>query len=544
MTKKDFGSGTLRNVLKAVLLSAQMPCPGCKACAAQGITATIRAIMVTLLLVLTVSKCYTRSCISWQTILGEPTIDERATDISYTEGEQHYWLSGYQTSPYQTGAENSKNAWLLQINLQGEKINDFVIKDSTELIATTIVHQNKNIFVGGNYYTINNPNDKRAWLAHYNGNEIAWMFKKEVLSETKDLLQLPNGDLLTTGYINLDDSLKKSLIIERWSTDGTQVWSRIYGGSKDEEGSALSLINNNTILVAGFTSSSDGEVSKPLGGRDVWLLEIDIEEGDLIKEKNFGGSSNEVAVDIEILPNLQVAILAESLSTNGDISNSIGSGDFWVFKIDEQWEIIWEKSYGGLSPDFPYTMEAFPNGDLLIAGASFSNSNNIPVNNGYLDSWLARLNCLDGSIRWSKVIGGDDADEILALSVVDENQIIAAGNTDSNSIKCKKEKHSNQNVWLLSLDEMLLNTNELIIEEEDLFHYSIQDDYLRIDYHHLQPVEILITDINGKLYYSTSIKNQQTIQINMSSWRSGIYMILTNLKNTSKNTNYIYRVFK
>jgi len=528
MTKKGFRSGTEIPVLRAVLLFVQMPCLRCKGNPAKGITTSIRAILATILLALTVSFSYAQSCINWQTILGEEAIDERATDISYNQSTESIWVCGYQTSPYQNGAINSKNAWLLQINQQGEVIADFVIKDSTEFVATSLVHQNQNIFVGGYYHTINNLNKKKAWLAMYNGDDIEWMVKNETLSETKDLIQLPSGDLVSTGYINFEDTLKKSLIIERWNNDGIVVWSKMYGGTKDEEGNALCRLDDDIIIVTGYTSSSGAVVSNPLGGRDVWLLSINLEDGSLLQEKTFGGSSNDVAIDMVILPNQEIAIMAESLSTNGDISNSIGSGDFWLLKIDTQWNMVWEKSYGGLGPDFPYTMEAFPNGNLLIAGATFSNDIDIPVNYGFLDSWLAKLDQTDGSVIWSKVIGGNDADEILALNIVDENQIITAGNTDSFDIQCKKEteKHGNQNVWLLGLDELLLNTNELIIKDEAWLHYTIKNFNLHLHNQHTKPINILIADINGKIYHNTTIKNQTVESINLSNWLNGIYMIL------------------
>lgn len=540
MTKKGFRSRKEKPELKVVLLSAQMPCPGCKANTAQGITAAIRAMMVTILLALSAIPSQAQSCISWQTILGEQAIDERATDISYSSGEPsdpndpNFWVCGYQTSPYQTGADNSKNAWLLQINPQGEVINDFVINDSTELIASTLVHQNENIFVGGYYHTLNKPNEKKAWQALYNGSDIEWMFKSMIQGETKDILQLANGDMVTTGYIYFEDNLNtpnnlgKSLIIERWKRDGTLVWTKQYGGAKDEEGNALSLLNDNTILVTGFTSSSDGNVSNSIGGRDVWLLNINLNDGNIIQEKNFGGTSNDVAVDMVVLPNQQIAILAESLSNNGDISNSIGTGDFWLFTLDENWNIIWEKSYGGSDADYPQTMEVFPNGDLLIAGTSFSSNGNIATNYGFIDSWLAKIDYTKGSVIWSKVIGGDDADEIKALSLIDEHQIIAAGNTDSYNIQCKTKdnKHTNQNVWLLGLDELLLNTNELWEVEEVLFNYTIQSPYLHLLNNNLHIVEIIIIDITGRTFYESEFTPTHQQNVNFSTWQKGIYTLI------------------
>ncbi len=527
-----FRSETIEAVQKIVLLSTQMPCHRCIATAAKGITAPIRASLVSLLLALSVCLSYAQSCVSWQLQLGEPALDERATDISYHKNDQSIWVSGYQTSAHKTGAENSKNAWLLKINNKGEIIDELVIVDSTELIAKTLVHQNENLFVGGYHFQLNKPNEKKAWLAMHNTNTVEWMYKNEHLSEIKDMLQLNNGDLITTGYIQYSDTTKKLLTVERWTSDGTTVWSKTYGGSKDEEGNALSLYNENTLILTGFTASFDGDVSQPIGGRDAWLLQINTDDGSLIQEKNFGGTANDVAVDVAVLPNQQIAILTESLSTNGDISQSIGFGDFWLCLINQHWDIIWEKSYGGVEPDFPKTIEIFPNGDMLLAGTSFSNDGDITTqheNVDFISSWIAKVDQTNGTLLWSKVIGGNDQDEIVALQIFDDRQIIAAGNTDSNNIQCKtaSEKHSNQNFWLLGLDELLLNTADLIIEKDNLvITYNIQKPYLNLRNNSNSSIDFLIADISGKFYYQAGLKNAKTQSINFSNWKTGMYMLI------------------
>lgn len=513
---------------KTVLFSIPSPRSTSLRCGLSILNTPIKAILITLFAALTAAPSLAQTCISWQTILGEEGIDERATDIHYNQADESFWVCGYQTSPFQTGAGNSKNAWLLQTNLQGELIQDFVIKDSTELVANALVQNATGIFLGGYYHPINLVNDKKAWLAYYNMDTVNWMIKKNEHSEIKDIIQLNNGDLLTTGYVNVTDTSQMKLLIEKYKPNGTIEWSKTYGGSKDDEGNALSLLDDQTILVAGFTSSSDGNISNHLGGRDVWLLAVDVETGMLLKEKTFGGTSNDVAVDLVVLPNKQIAFLSESLSSNGDISNSIGNGDFWLAMLNQNWEIIWEQSYGGLDSDFPQSLEVFPEGDLLISGTSFSSNGDIKTNYGFLDSWVAKIDQTDGSIIWNKVIGGDDLDQVASMAIYDDTKIALAGNTDSYDIQCKTKhnQHANQNVWLFGLDEMLLNTNELIVEYDSFFHYYIQDAYLHLQNNSIYSADILIVDINGRTFYQSKLAPTSQQNINFTNWQKGLYTLI------------------
>jgi len=118
-------------------------------------------------------------------------------------------------------------------------------------------------------------------------------------------------------------------------------------------------------------------------------------------------------------------------------------------------------------------------------------------------------------------------DQISALHIYDEQKIIAAGNTDSFDIQCKKEnkKHSNQNVWLLGLDEVLLPSYDFFNELTPAISYTIQKPSINLQNHGLDEVEILITDIAGKTYYKAPLKGRDQQSINFSTWQKGIYSL-------------------
>jgi len=309
-----------------------------------------------------------QSCITWQTILGEPNLDERATDIWFDETTETIWAAGYQTAINNSAIKN-KNGWLMQFNNAGELINDFVIQDTANLFINRLAKTETGFVLAGNRQPLDSLTKQTAWLALFKGDSIQWSINSSLQSEVKDVLVTPSQKIVVTGYLQENEERRKDLFIEQYDTTGNLIWQQSYGGTKDDEATAI-IYHQDYLLIAGSTASSDGDVSFPLGGKDVWLLAINPDNGALIRQKNFGGTSNDVATGLAVLPNGEITVLAESLSSNGDISNSIGSGDLWLAKMDKQWNIVWEKSYGGLDADYPNAITSFPNGDLLITGTS------------------------------------------------------------------------------------------------------------------------------------------------------------------------------
>lgn len=101
-------------------------------------------------------------------------------------------------------------------------------------------------------------------------------------------------------------------------------------------------------------------------------------------------------------------------------------------------EEYWAKTYGGESYDGPWAIVIAPNGDVVIAGYT----ENFGAGDG--DAWILRLD-KNGTVKWQKTYGGSRWDEVEALTLAPNGDIIAAGRTDSFSAW-------NALAWILRLD--------------------------------------------------------------------------------------------
>ena len=73
---------------------------------------------------------------------------------------------------------------------------------------------------------------------------------------------------------------------------GNLLWSKCFGGSKNEELFDIEVING-TIFAVGFTNSIDGDIPPDQKNYDMWLLAIDA-GGNKMLSKIYGGGQNEV----------------------------------------------------------------------------------------------------------------------------------------------------------------------------------------------------------------------------------------------------------
>lgn len=116
---------------------------------------------------------------------------------------------------------------------------------------------------------------------------------------------------------------------------GNVKWVKNYGGRGwDRAKSVLQTIDGN-FIIAGFSTSNSGDVRRNNGDSDAWIVKLD-SDGNIVWEKNYGGSEDDYANSIKQTTDGGYIIAGSSQSTDGDASSNQGSSDIWVFKIVPQ----------------------------------------------------------------------------------------------------------------------------------------------------------------------------------------------------------------
>ena len=231
-------------------------------------------------------------------------------------------------------------------------------------------------------------------------------------------------------------------------------WSKTFGGSDDDRGTNLVQTNDNGFLITGFSRSSDGDISENAGNYDFWVAKLDV-TGQLIWEKSFGYTGADQSYAIKKIANGGY-LLGGSLdvTASGGQGNSKSQkhagGDFWLIKIDENGNNLWSKYFGGQFTDILYDIEETDSGDFILVGSSDSDDADISNNIGSYDFWVLKVD-KDGSKIWEKNFGGSQADEAFSIVKTSNNQFLIAGNSRSSDVNVSVTMGSSD-IWLIKID--------------------------------------------------------------------------------------------
>ncbi|MEO1654604.1 MAG: hypothetical protein AAFU64_13750 [Bacteroidota bacterium] len=143
---------------------------------------------------------------------------------------------------------------------------------------------------------------------------------------------------------------------------------------------------------------------------DFWIAKVDA-NGQKLWEKYLGGTENDFLNEMVICPDGGYLLGGYSQSGIGDDKTESlrGKTDFWVVKVDEEGNKLWDKTYGGSEVDLLIDMQVSPDGGILLAGMSDSNiSGDKTVSNidmGIRDRWILKID-KNGNKLWEIVLDG------------------------------------------------------------------------------------------------------------------------------------------
>ncbi len=208
---------------------------------------------------------------------------------------------------------------------------------------------------------------------------------------------------------------------------GNIEWEQDYGGSNYEQLHDLQQTVDGGYILAGWSQSSNGDVSNHYGGGDYWVVKTDA-LGNIEWEKNYGGNSIEWLWTIEPTSDGGFIFGGESFtSANGDVSNSSnGSSDYWVVKTDALGNIEWEKNYGGSDTDILKDIRQTNDGGYILGGWSYSDDGDVSGNNGQWDYWVIKTDAL-GNIEWEQNYGRVFDEYLMEIKPTSDNGYIAGG---------------------------------------------------------------------------------------------------------------------
>jgi hypothetical protein len=188
--------------------------------------------------------------------------------------------------------------------------------------------------------------------------------------------------------------------VVKLNKEGEMEWQNTFGGSLDEYAKSVIQCSDGSFVIAGETYSHDydaignhSDYDNP-SNRDYLIVKIN-SSGQKIWSRCYGGVKNEYARSILQMVDGEYIVVGESYSANGegDPVGNHGSADFWVLKLNPvNGDMRWHKTYGGSGHDEPNCMlTTFDNGYLIIGNTASPSDGDVSGWHGDDDFWILKL---------------------------------------------------------------------------------------------------------------------------------------------------------
>ena len=319
---------------------------------------------------------------------------------------------------------------------------------STEIAKSIIQTNDGNYVVAG--YTLSSDLDVDA----NNGQKDFWILKLDVSGnivwkknygfsgqdEAFSIIQTNDGGFFTCGYLDVTASggdgndnarAAKHGIGDYWAVkldaQGNFEWRRYFGGSNNDRATSAIQTSNGDFIITGSADSDDFDITNSKGNDDIWLIKISA-TGTLIWEKSFGGSQIEDSFKVIPTNDGNYFVLGSTISSDKDISQDLGGKDIWLLKIDNNGNLIWEKSFGGNQFDIASSIIQLQDGNYMISG--HTRSDDKYTIKGQNDILLIKIDN-NGNEIWSDTFGGSKIDNANDLIETHKQTIVVVGQTQS-----------------------------------------------------------------------------------------------------------------
>ena len=119
------------------------------------------------------------------------------------------------------------------------------------------------------------------------------------------------------------------------NSSGNIIWQKKFGGKNAEVALDIAVASDGNYIMSGYSTSFDGDVGSNNGSFDVWVFKIS-PSGVLEWQKNLGGSAVEFGYCIEETKDKGFIVAGFSSSNDGDVSGNHGENDFWIVKLSKE----------------------------------------------------------------------------------------------------------------------------------------------------------------------------------------------------------------
>jgi hypothetical protein len=226
--------------------------------------------------------------------------------------------------------------------------------------------------------------------------------------------------------------------------NGNKVWDKTMGGNSWEFCSPIINTKDGGVLVGGFSVSDiSGEKSEnSRGDADYWIVKLN-KDGQIEWDKTIGGDQGDFChVELQTDDGGYVLAGVSLSNTAGEkTENSRGGFDFWLVGLDKNGNKVWDKTIGGSDNEGDvWSFQKTEDNGYILEGFSISGISGEKTEEcrGDFDYWVVKLD-KNYNIQWDKTIGGAGFESVWGNCVQEiKKNVFVVGGTSWSDISGDK----------------------------------------------------------------------------------------------------------
>lgn len=292
-----------------------------------------------------------------------------------------------------------------------------------------------------------------VWQNCYGGPGYDWAYDLIRVDDGYFIAGTTNSDSATSNYHGADDGW-----LVKIDSVGNLIWETCYGGTKGDGIFRILDAQNDDFFLVGNAYSSDGSVSNDNypDSHDYWVVKIN-KDGNILWDRIVGGNSHEQVFNATSTSDGGVIVTGYTTSSDGDISYYYGSWDAWFIKLNSDGSTDWDFTFGkSLHPDVGTGVIQTSSGEYLVGGYAqpegIGNITCVP-HNWYAEGILFKLDT-NGKEVWQQCYGGSGHDAVNDILELKDGYLLIAGTSsdDGDVSGFHGTPGDSYDIWIIKTD--------------------------------------------------------------------------------------------
>lgn len=349
-----------------------------------------------------VVKLNNTGAIQWQNTLGGKADDfltciEPTADGGYlVGGYSNSAATGDKTEPHFIGGTYEYDYWVIKLNASGNiEWQNTIGGTADDYLVDLAITPDGGCILGGYSYS-NASGDKGEpskgssdfWVVKLNSlGNILWQntIGGDLSDRLESIATTADGGYVISGttWSPVSDDITEAVfdgpdfIAMKLNSIGNIVWQNTIGAESIDYAADIKETLDGNFIVTGWSDSDVSgdktEESNPetYYAYDFWVLKLN-SSGVIINQNTLGGSRDDEPFEVEIMAD-GFLIGGDSWSQfSGDLWQTTDSYDFWLIKLNNDLNIVWQYIIGGTGTDRTCSFDLNAAGEIVIGGESDS----------------------------------------------------------------------------------------------------------------------------------------------------------------------------